>query len=178
VTYEPNPPPDQVEAFQPFGGKPLTMLKVGAGLLARKGQAEPILEPSPKKRAELETRVTKETLLQVDSAAPEKKDKIETAPTADEDFETWGGELPPSGSAPSKAESKRSEGASVKRASAPAAAVSLELTAPEILRLNVASMRLNMSVDDILSLAVGAFLDAHKVPSTEACAKLLGDAGR
>jgi hypothetical protein len=97
VTYEPNPPPDQVEAFQPFGGKPLTLLKVGAGLLARKGKAEPIIEPSPKKRAELEMRVTKETLLDdppvAAAAQPKLADPEPLISSLDEAVGDWGGDL-------------------------------------------------------------------------------------
>jgi hypothetical protein len=185
VTYEPNPPPEQVEAFQPFGGKPLTMLKVGAGLLARKGKAEPILEPSPKKRAELEARVTKE-LLEAEGLQPAAKSPVEGSaevaarakPSVADAFEGWSGELAQSAPPTNAKAPKTDEGRTMKKAPAPTAAVSLELTAPEVLRLNVASMRLGMTVDDILSAAVGAFLDTHKVPSTDACARLLGDVAR
>jgi hypothetical protein len=58
----------------------------------------------------------------------------------------------------------------------PAAAVSLEFSPAELLRLNVATMRLGLSARDILATALEAYLDAEKVPSTEACARLLGDA--
>lgn len=181
MTYEPNPPPDQVEAFQPFGGKPLTLLKVGAGLLARKGQAEPIIEPSPKKRAELETRLTKDVMLeeQAGAEAPHQT-------SVDELFDEWGGELAPEGAGPEPARQpsaesapKEQEAAMVRAATAPAAAaVGIELSPAELLRLNVATMRLGLSAPDILAAALEAFLDARKVPSTEACARLLNEPAR
>ena len=48
MTYEPNPSPSEAEPFAPTGGQPLdgkAFAPLTASLLARKGEAEPALEP-------------------------------------------------------------------------------------------------------------------------------------
>jgi hypothetical protein len=164
VSYEPNPRPDEVEAFQSFGGRPLMLLKTG-GLLARKGEAGPLVEPSPKKRAALEAHVRPEEIpetldpLADDSACESAANApavLDGSPPAPSPARTARVATPRPSSAPAVARE-------TPRAAPPAPLATLEfkLTAEEFLRLSRACGQLGMSADDVICEALRAWLDGQ-----------------
>lgn len=183
--YEPNPTPDQAEAFQPIGGKPLALYAKDAAFLAKKGQAAPIMEPSPSRRKKLDKRIEGEDAIaeMVEDAPLVAPAELEAAPPApalpepaspivadekavDELFELLADSMKaePS-SAKSRALQTTAPPAPVAQpaAVAPKASVSFEMTAPEFLRLSIAAELLGRDAQAIIAEAVGVYLDAQGV---------------
>ena len=191
--YEPNPSPDQAEAFQPIGGKPLALYARDAAFLAKKGQAAPIMEPSPSRRKLLNKRIEGDAELA--ELAEDEKELGPLIGAADEAAPPASAEVvetpvPPTPQPPVAApsmdalfeetvESLRIEPRAVKAqalesvaaitppaamaALAPRACVSLELTAPEFLRLSIAAEALARPAQDIMAEALRLYLDAQGV---------------
>lgn len=183
MTYEPNPAPGETETFASIGGRPLAgrgFASLTAGLLARKGEAEPALEPFA------QARVAPGSARQMTPGARHQIDK----PARGDDAPKPEGEEKPAAPAivtanddaprmPEPHEKRKPPRASEgdarppdcprKAASPKKAAVTFRMTTHDFLRLKLAGAELEMSGQDIIIAAIEAFLDEKGVERLDEC---------
>lgn len=212
MTYERNPPADEVELLTATGkpGGEGRFAALTAGLLARKGEAEPAMEPfaharvapgsarqmSPGARHVLDrpaageghaahvepiddTNDVREEWQRV-TPAPVRAGKTAAAPTID-DMPRMTARPAPAPSlvtAPAIAatvpQKEFAENCPRQKivASGKRAAVTFRMSVPDFLRLKLASAELEISSQDIILDALGAYLDTKGVERLEECACL------
>lgn len=179
MSYEPNPSPSELDGSSPFESKSSEgkFASLTAGLLARKGEAEPALEPfaharvagasarqmGPGERHALDRKDDKRFVRSPDAPPARLEDaaRLKPGPRAVEE-KRFAENCP-----------REKIALSPKRA-----AVTFRMSVHDFLRLKLASAELERSSQDIIIDAIEAYLDVHNVQRLDdcKCLKAAGDA--
>lgn len=167
MSYEPNPSPAELGVQAPFENKPegkseSKFASLTAGLLARKGEAEPALEPFAHARV---AGTSARQMAPGERHALDRKDQAGL-------LRTPAFERAPVRSAPKASEDRRfAEDCPRERiATSPKrAAVTFRMSVHDFLRLKLASAELERSSQDIILEAIETYLDAHDVERLDDC---------